>query len=249
MLVPAARGAHRAGMPYVIHEQNAVPGLANRYVARRATRTLAAFAPALRRLKKAEIVGNPLGAAFERYDRDGTRAEAFLRYGLAPDMPVVGVFGGSQGARALNESADTVSVLHLTGPDHHESVSEQARSNQNWVTVPFEPDMQYFFAASDVALSRAGAMTVSELAATSTPSVVVPLPAGKGYQALNAQDLELAGGALIIDEEQITDVPGLLAGLVADPDRLAVMRDGARSVARPDAARRVADILKEVTGV
>lgn len=255
--VPAARGAHRAGMPYVIHEQNAVPGLANRYVARRATRTLAAFAPALRRLKKAEVVGNPLGAAFERYDRDGIRAEAFLRYGLAPDMPVVGVFGGSQGARALNESAalfastfgDKVSVLHLTGPDHHESVSEQARSNQNWVTVPFEPDMQYFFAASDVALSRAGAMTVSELAATSTPSVVVPLPAGKGYQALNAQDLELAGGALIIDQEQITDVPGLLAGLVADPDRLAVMRDGARSVARPDAARRVVDILKEVTGV
>ncbi len=255
--VPAALGARRVGMPYVIHEQNAVPGLANRYVARRATRTLAAFAPALGRLKTAEVVGNPLGAAFEHYEREEIRAEALLRYGLTPDLPVVGVFGGSQGARALNDSAaelaatfgETVSILHLTGPDHHESVSEQARTVPSWVTVPFESDMQYFFAASDIALSRAGAMTVSELAATSTPSVVVPLPAGKGYQALNARDLERAGGALIVDQEQIADVPGLLADLVADPDRLAAMRDGARLVAKPDAARHVAAILKEVIGV
>lgn len=255
--VPAALGARRVGMPYVIHEQNAVPGLANRYVARRATRTLAAFAPALDRLKTAEVVGNPLSAPFERYERDEIRADALLRYGLGPDLPVVGVFGGSQGARALNESAaqfasmfgERASILHLTGPDHHESVAEQARSHPNWVTLPFESDMQYFFAASDIALSRAGAMTVSELAATSTPSVVVPLPAGKGYQALNARDLEQAGGALIIDQERIADVPELLADLVNDPDRLTRMRRGARSVAKPDAAHRVATILKEVTGV
>jgi len=184
--VPAALGARRVGMPYVIHEQNAVPGLANRYVARKATRTLAAFDPAVDQLKTAEVVGNPLSAPFEHYERDEIRAEALLRYGLASDLPVVGVFGGSQGARALNETAirfasifgETASVLHLTGPDHHESVAEQARSNPNWVTLPFESDMQYFFGASDIALSRAGAMTVSELAATSTPSVVVPLPAG-----------------------------------------------------------------------
>jgi len=109
--------------------------------------------------------------------------------------------------------------------------------------------MPKFFAASDLVLSRAGAMTVSELAATSTPSVVVPLPAGKGYQALNARDLERAGGALIIDQEQIADVPGVLANLVVDPERLEAMSEGARSVAKPDAARRVAAILKEVVGV
>lgn len=255
--VPAALGARRVRMPYVIHEQNAVPGLANRYVARRATRTLAAFAPALERLKNAEVVGNPLSAAFEHYERDEIRSEALLRYGLRSDLPVVGVFGGSQGARALNEATaefassygEAVSILHLTGPDHHGSVSEQARSNQNWVTVPFESDMQYFFAASDIAMSRAGAMTVSELAATSTPAVVVPLPAGKGYQAMNARDLERAGGAVLVDQAEIADVPGLLGDLVVDPQRLAAMREGARSVAKPEAARRVAAILKEITGV
>ncbi|MEA3502835.1 MAG: UDP-N-acetylglucosamine--N-acetylmuramyl-(pentapeptide) pyrophosphoryl-undecaprenol N-acetylglucosamine transferase [Actinomycetota bacterium] len=255
--VPAALGARRADMPYVIHEQNAVPGLANRYVARRATRTLAAFAPALDRLKNAEIVGNPLSSAFEDYERDDLRAEALRRYGLGPDLPVVGVFGGSQGAGALNESAaelasafgEMVPILHLTGPDHHEAIAERARSMSNWVTVPFESEMQFFFAASDVVLSRAGAMTVSELAATSTPSVVVPLPAGKGYQALNARDLERAGGALVIGQDRIADVPPLLWSLVSDPDRLAAMRSGARSVAKPNAARRVAAILREVTGV
>ncbi len=255
--VPAALGARRIGMPYVIHEQNAVPGLANRYVARRATRTLVAFASALDRLKNAEIVGNPLSSAFDGYKRDEIRAEALLRYGLAPDLPVVGVFGGSQGARALNDTAaefalrfgETVSVLHLTGPDHHESVAEQARAAANWVTAPFESDMKFFFAASDVVLSRAGAMTVSELAATSTPSVVVPLPAGKGYQALNARDLERAGGAVVIDQDRVADVPRLLSTLVADPDRLDAMRNGARSVAKPEAARRVATILREVAGV
>jgi len=244
-------------MPYVIHEQNAVPGLANRYVARRAARTLAAFAPARERLKNAEIVGNPLSVVFEHYERDAFKDEAFERYGLARDLPVVGVFGGSQGAMALNECAadfasafgEEVSILHLTGPDHYESVTETAHAVPNWVTAPFESDMQFFFAASDVVLSRAGAMTVSELAATSTPSVVVPLPAGKGYQGMNAQDLERAGGALIVDQQQIADVPGLLSELIADPERLTAMRAGARSVAKPDAAPRVAAIIKEVAGV
>lgn len=255
--VPAALGARRIGMPYVIHEQNAVPGLANRYVARRAKRTLAAFAPAVERLKTAEVVGNPLSAAFDGYEREEIRSEAFLRYGLTPDLPVVGVFGGSQGARALNEAAaelasahgDTVSILHLTGPDHHPHIAEQAGSHPNWVALPFESEMQHFFAASDIALSRAGAMTVSELAATATPSVVVPLPAGKGYQALNARDLEQAKGTVVVAQEQIASVPSLLADLVTDPDRLAVMSEGARSAAKPDAARRVAAILKEVTVV
>jgi UDP-N-acetylglucosamine--N-acetylmuramyl-(pentapeptide) pyrophosphoryl-undecaprenol N-acetylglucosamine transferase len=90
-------------------------------------------------------------------------------------------------------------------------------------------------------------MTVSELAATSTPSVVVPLPAGKGYQALNARDLDRAGGTVIVDQARISDVPGLLATLVGDPDRLSIMRAGARSVARPDAATRIATALREIT--
>jgi len=252
--VPAAIGARRVGMPYVIHEQNAVPGLANRYVARRASRTLVAFAPALKQLTGAEVVGNPLSTAFAGYDRERLRGEALRRYGLEPGRAVIGVVGGSLGAQALNEAATSLahtsgrnfSILHLTGVAHHDVLANEATSQPHWVTLPFESEMPLFFAASDLVLSRAGAMTVSELAVTATPSVVVPLPAGKGYQALNASDLEQAGGAVVVDQARLGEVPGILETLVGDPDRLAAMRAGAFSVARPDATERVAAIVKEV---
>ena len=252
--VPAAMGARKVAMPYVIHEQNAVPGVANRYVARRAERAYVAFAPALERLKNAEVVGNPLDRAFEHYDRNQLRPSALQRYGLDPGRPVVGVFGGSLGAQALNEVAVALasvehrsfSILHLTGVDHHAGLAQQAASVPHWVVEAFEEEMTMFYAASDLVLSRAGAMTVSELAATATPSVVVPLPAGKGYQAMNAHDLERSGGAVIVGQDRIAEVPDVLARLVGDREQLAVMRDGARVVAKPDAARRIASSLREI---
>lgn len=254
--VPAAIGARKVGMPYVIHEQNAVPGLANRYVARRAARTLAAFAPALERLPGAEIVGNPLDSRFSSFDRSGSRTEAMRRYGLDPGLPVVGIVGGSLGAASLNGVAATLaddserrfSILHLTGVAHHDEIAGVAASHENWITVPFESNMPSFYAASDLVLSRAGAMTVSELAATGTPSVVVPLPAGKGYQARNADDLSREGGSIIVEQEAIAEVPGILRSLISDPGRLSAMRAAALSVAKPDAARRVATIVQEVAG-
>jgi len=254
--VPAALGARRVGLPYVIHEQNAVPGLANRYVARRAARTLVAFAPALEKLRGAEVVGNPLDEAFSSYDRASLRPGALRRYGLDPDLPVVGIVGGSLGAQALNEAAVALAglpgrsfqILHLTGTTHHESIAAVAAGSERWVTAAYESRMQDFYAASDVVLSRAGAMTISELSVTATPAVVVPLPAGKGYQALNASDLEQGGGAIVIDQSKIDAVPALLSDLVADPDRRERMRTGARSAARPEATRDVARIIREVAG-
>jgi UDP-N-acetylglucosamine--N-acetylmuramyl-(pentapeptide) pyrophosphoryl-undecaprenol N-acetylglucosamine transferase len=254
--VPAALGARRVGMPYVIHEQNAVPGLANRYVARRAARTLVAFAPALKKLRGAQVVGNPLDEAFSAYDEATLRPAALARYGLDPDVPVVGIVGGSLGAQALNEAAIVLAdlpdrafqILHLTGTVHHEAISTVAAGSDRWVTAAFESRMQDFYAASDVVLSRAGAMTISELSVTATPAVVVPLPAGKGYQAFNASDLQQAGGAIVVDQTRIDTVPAIVADLVADPERRETMRTGARYAARPDATRDVARIVMEVAG-
>lgn len=252
--VPAAMGARKVTMPFVVHEQNAVPGVANRYVARRAERTFVAFAPALERLKRADVVGNPLDHSFEDFDRGKTRAIALGRYGLDPDRPVVGVFGGSQGAQALNEvtvalalaEGRSFSILQLTGLDHHDVLAQQAADVPHWITEAFEEQMTLFYAASDLVLSRSGALTVSELAATGTPSVVVPLPAGKGYQAVNAHDLEVAGGTVIVGQVRIGDVPDILRRLIDDPGQLAAMQAGAHSVAKPDAARRVASALREI---
>ena len=252
--VPAAMGARKVAMPYVVHEQNAVPGVANRFVARRAARTFVAFAPALGRLTNADVVGNPLDRAFEDYDGEELRPRALDRYGLDPGRPVVGIVGGSLGAQALNETAGALgsvehrsfSILHLTGVEHHTHLARQAANDPRWVTKAFEEEMTMFYAASDLVLSRAGAMTVSELAATATPSVVVPLPAGKGYQAMNAHDLEQAGGTVIIHQDRIAEVPGVLARLVCDRDQLSAMREGAQRVAKPDAAHRVASSLREI---
>jgi UDP-N-acetylglucosamine--N-acetylmuramyl-(pentapeptide) pyrophosphoryl-undecaprenol N-acetylglucosamine transferase len=255
--VPAAAGARKIGMPYIIHEQNAVPGVANRFVARRAARTFVAFANARDRLPDAELVGNPLGAGFEHFDGPRLRVEARRGYALDPDRPVIGIVGGSQGAQVLNEiaveTAETsdrdYSVLHLTGTGHHDVLARRAIAVDGWVTKPFEHDMASFYAAADLVLSRAGAMTVSELAATATPSVVVPLPAGRGYQAMNAHDLDRAGGTVIVDQDRIADVPDLLRRLIRDPARRARMEAGARSVARTDAASRVARALMETADV
>lgn len=255
--VSAAAGARKVGMPYVIHEQNAVPGVANRYVAARAERIFVAFATARDRLRNAEVVGNPLDAAFETFDRRRLRPDARRRYGLDQDRPVIGIVGGSQGAQALNDVAVAIataadrdySVLHLTGPGHHEALAQRATASDGWVTEPFERDMPAFYAATDLVLARAGAMTVSELAATATPSVVVPLPAGRGYQAMNANDLDRAGGTVIVDQERIAEVPDLLRRLIRDSERRATMRAGARSVARPDAAGRMAEALRGIADV
>lgn len=252
--VPAAMGARKVAMPFVIHEQNAVPGVANRYVARHAEHTFVAFAPALKRLRGAEVVGNPLDQAFENYDRDLLRPRALQRYGLDPGRPVVGIFGGSLGAQALNEVGVALasfehrsfSILHLTGVDHHPAIARQAANDPHWVAEAFEEEMTMFYAASDLVLSRSGAMTVSELAATATPSVVVPLPAGKGYQGMNAHDLERAGGTVIVQQDRIGGVADVLARLVDDREQLSTMRDGARLVAKPDAARQVASSLREI---
>jgi UDP-N-acetylglucosamine--N-acetylmuramyl-(pentapeptide) pyrophosphoryl-undecaprenol N-acetylglucosamine transferase len=164
------------------------------------------------------------------------------------------VFGGSQGAQALNEATvelasakhRSFSILHVTGVDHHAHLSQLAAGVPDWVTEAFEEQMTDFYAASDLVLSRSGALTVSELAATGTPSVVVPLPAGKGYQAMNAQDLEQAGGTVIVRQDRVASVPDILTRLIGDPEQLGTMRNGARSTAKPDAARRVAHALREI---
>ncbi len=252
--LPAGLGARSAGFPTVIHEQNAVPGLANRLAARRASRTLVAFPATIGRLAGAELTGNPLSDSIAAFDRAALRDKALEGYGLDPQRLVLGVFGGSQGAAAINEavvsSADTVleaghSILHLCGPAHHEEVAATAASHRSWVTLPYEPEMDRFYAASDLVLSRAGAMTISELTATGTPAVVVPLPAGKGYQAENAAEMAAAGGCVVVAQEELATLSRVIGAILMDDQRRRAMAAGAAAVGRPDATNRVTDAVLE----
>lgn len=255
--VPAIWGARRAGATPMIHEQNAVPGLANRLVARFSRRVFAAFGPATARLRRAEVVGNPLRPAFATFDRDALRQGARERYGLGACDPVVGILGGSQGAKALNELAPVLrsalpegaGLLHLSGRPHLEHVQHAAAGSHGWAVNAFEPAMEQFYAACDVIICRAGALTMSEVASTCTPAVVVPYPGGTGgHQKANAASLEEAGGVVVIPEERLTDVVAQISSLLADPRRLGAMADSLRPLAHPDAAATIAHaMLAEVS--
>ena len=254
--VPAAWAARRAGARLFVQEQNAVPGLANRMIAGRAVASFVAFPDAEARLRHSSLVGNPLRAAFGRFDRAALRAEARSWYGLDERRPVLGVLGGSLGARVLNDltariadahDPDQLGIVHLTGRAHHDEVAARAAASAiPWITRPFEDRMELFYACADVVLSRAGALTISELAVTGTPAVVVPFAAGTaGHQGANAAHLEKAGGVIVIEESEIDRVPIELEQLLADEPRRASMARAAAAEGLPDAARLIAAALRE----
>jgi UDP-N-acetylglucosamine--N-acetylmuramyl-(pentapeptide) pyrophosphoryl-undecaprenol N-acetylglucosamine transferase len=254
--LPAALAARRLHVPVIVHEQNAHPGLANRLISPRATTTLVAFPSAKRRLKRARVVGNPLRPELAKFVRADLRDKARERYDLPAEMPVLGVLGGSLGALVLNEvtvriAADAdpgqFAIVHLTGHAHSDSFAPvAARSPLSWTTRPYEPDMEYFYAAADVVLARAGALTVSELAATATPAVLVPLEAT--HQAANTAHLEEAGGVVVISQQEIERVPVELQQLLHDVSRRDQMARAAGGFATPDAAAQVAAELIGAAG-
>jgi UDP-N-acetylglucosamine--N-acetylmuramyl-(pentapeptide) pyrophosphoryl-undecaprenol N-acetylglucosamine transferase len=258
--VPAAWAARRAGVTLFVHEQNAVPGLANRMISRRAQRTFVAFPEAMAPLSRVEVVGNPLRPQFATFDRTALRAAALERYGLTGGVPVLGVLGGSLGARVLNEitatiasthDPDRLAIVHLTGRALHDEVAHRAAASPvPWRALEFEDRMDCFYAACDLVLSRAGALTVSELTATGTPGVVVPYAAGTaGHQAANVASLADAGGVVVVPETGISQVPVIVEQLMADAHRRAAMATAARTQGRPHAAETMARQLEEAAGV
>lgn len=251
---PAALAARKARIPLLVHEANAVPGVANRLVAGRADVVMVAFDAATEKLRGAVVVGNPLRQPFESFDRVERRDAARLRFGLRPGRDVLGVFGGSLGATALNAFAASIAhdprrdfdVLHLCGAAHYEATAARASTVDGWVVAAFEEDMPDVYAACDLVLSRAGAITVSEIEETSTPAVVVPLPAGQGYQAQNAAELAASGGAVIVQQEDSAAVIRTVFDLMSDPDRRAAMAQRAGETGHRHAASEVADRTLEM---
>jgi UDP-N-acetylglucosamine--N-acetylmuramyl-(pentapeptide) pyrophosphoryl-undecaprenol N-acetylglucosamine transferase len=251
---PAGRAARKRGIPLIIHEANAVPGVANRMLASSATTVYVAFEPARAKLRDGIVVGNPLRQVFEVFDRQGRRAMARGRYGIDPNATVLGVFGGSLGSAALNDIAAEIAtdeprsfeVLHLTGAPHYDQISSAAADVDGWTVVPFEKEMEWFYAASDVVISRAGAITVSELHATATPAILVPLPAGKGYQALNAADLVDGGGGIVIAQDHKDEIIAAAIDLLTDEAKRGTMTETAVASRHSGVARTIAEHVLEV---
>jgi UDP-N-acetylglucosamine--N-acetylmuramyl-(pentapeptide) pyrophosphoryl-undecaprenol N-acetylglucosamine transferase len=260
--LPAYLAARRRRVPLVIHEANARAGLANRVGARFAAAV--AVATPVRSFPRAAHIGMPLRMSISGLDRPALRPAARRQWGFAGDRPVLFVFGGSQGARRLNQAAVDaacdllaagVQVLHATGINNHDDVTDALRrsgagTDGGYVAVPYIDDMPAAYAAADLAVCRAGAMTVAEVTAVGLPAMFVPLPVGNGEQRLNAEPVVAAGGGLLMPDEGL-DAAALLRAvlpLLTDADRLAAMSTSASRFGRRDADMALATIVRDVAG-
>ncbi len=252
----AARGGPRnRRVPVVIHEANASAGIANKVGARSAAAVLAAVPGS--GLRNAEVVGVPVRAAITDLDRAALRAEARAHFGFADDATVLLVFGGSQGAVAINRAVSAaagplaqrgIAVLHAHGPKNTLDLPAQTPGAPPYVAVPYLDRMDLAYAAADLAICRSGAMTVAEVSAVGLPAVYVPLPIGNGEQRLNALPVVEAGGGLLVADADLTPafVAEVVGDLLANPVRLAAMTTAAAHVGHRDAAQRVAQIATDI---
>jgi UDP-N-acetylglucosamine--N-acetylmuramyl-(pentapeptide) pyrophosphoryl-undecaprenol N-acetylglucosamine transferase len=258
--VPAYLAARRRRLPLVVHEGNALPGLANKLGAR-FTRHVATSFPSSR-IRHGRYLGLPIRRMISTLDRPALRAEARASFGLDPALPTVLVTGGSQGARRLNSSVSSarsafadagVQVLHVAGPKGEaDVVAGDARPDGApgvphvpYVVVSFVDRMDLAYAAADLVVCRAGANTVTEVAAVGLPAVFVPLPIGNGEQALNARPVVDAGGALLVDDSALTPewVAATVPDLARDTDRLDRMSRAASGLIPRDADEQLARMV------
>jgi UDP-N-acetylglucosamine--N-acetylmuramyl-(pentapeptide) pyrophosphoryl-undecaprenol N-acetylglucosamine transferase len=241
--LPAYLAAHRLRIPIVVHEANARPGLANR-IGARLTRYVALASPQIP-LPHGEHLGIPLRRAVATLDRMAQRPTARSAFGLKPDLPTVLAFGGSQGARRINQAmgaaAETltragVQVLHAVGHSN-EPITVVASIQVPYVAVRYLDRIEQAYAAADLALCRAGAITCAELAAVGLPAVYVPLPHGNGEQRMNAEPLVRAGAGVLVEDADLTGtwVGEHVPALLADGKRLAAMSAAAATLGRRDA--------------
>jgi UDP-N-acetylglucosamine--N-acetylmuramyl-(pentapeptide) pyrophosphoryl-undecaprenol N-acetylglucosamine transferase len=247
--VPAYLAARRTHTPLIIHEANARPGIANRLGARFTTHVFSSFPDAM---PGSTLMALPLRHAIATLDRAALRGEARAHFGLSGNAPVLLVYGGSQGAVRLNSvlagalpalRQRGVEVLHAFG-----ARNDAPPPMAGYVAVPFIERMDLAYAASDLALTRAGAMTCAELAAVGLPAVYVPLPIGNGEQRVNALPVVNAGGGLLIDDADITAewLTETAVQVLHDDHRLREMGAAAFSHGVRDADEQLARVVMRV---
>ena len=258
--IPLVAGARFAGVPSLIHESGAIPGRANLLAARFTGNVATAFAEAesaFPRSATVRTVGMPLSPGLARFDRQALRPAARAAFDLPEGCRFLLVNGGSQGAASLNRLAlgladrwrdrDDIRILLKAGARQHEAVAAELAGHPGRERIEltrFIERMDHAYAAADMAVCRAGAGTVAELAVVGLPSVLVPYPhAPLDHQTLNARVLTAVGGALLVaDHEATPDVVGpLLEDRLDDPDAHGRMRTGLAAVAHPCAAEELAE--------
>lgn len=251
---PVLVAAKLRGVPTAVHDSNAFPGLTNRLLARWVTAVAVGFEAAAARLERADAVvtGNPIRKDFfELPNSQEPRAKSRLL-----------IFGGSQGSHVINEAMtgallflarlkDRLEIVHQTGPKELETVKQGYKTSAfpDARVVPYLDPMAAEIAAADLVISRSGAMTVGELAAAGRAAILIPFAAATdNHQELNARAVEKVGGALVITERELSpERLGLAVNeIINDPDRASRMGAAARTLASPDATKKIVDLLEKI---
>ena len=246
---PMVLAAWTRRIPAALTEADAHLGLANRLAAPFARRVFLSFPIVGRNPPKFSVTGRPVPSG----SRVTSREEGRRRFELPSDGPVLLVFGGSQGARSLNElvvrelGAAGPAVLHLAGERDFAALRGRV-SRPDYRLVPYTHEFGAALGSCDLVLCRAGG-SIHDLALAGKPAVLVPYPhATAGHQTKNARYFERAGAALVVPDVELERVPGVVRELLGDPARLAEMSERMRSVARPHAADEIAEELIRLAG-
>ncbi|MER7445808.1 UDP-N-acetylglucosamine--N-acetylmuramyl-(pentapeptide) pyrophosphoryl-undecaprenol N-acetylglucosamine transferase [Microbacterium sp. NPDC097977] len=251
---PAYVAARREGVPFVVHEANAKPGLANVLGARGAAATGVAFGGT--RLRGSEVVGMPLRREVIELDRAAARDEAAVHFGLDAARPVLLVFGGSLGAQRLNDAladswgdilATGWQLLHVTG-ERSDLVDPEV---PGYALRRYVDRMDLAFALADLIVSRSGAATVSEISALGIPALYVPYSVGNGEQRLNAASAVAVGAARLLDDASFDGdaVRRIVIPVLNDPARIAEMAAAAEKVGTRSGTENVIALVDRALGV
>jgi UDP-N-acetylglucosamine--N-acetylmuramyl-(pentapeptide) pyrophosphoryl-undecaprenol N-acetylglucosamine transferase len=267
---PAYLAAKRHNVPIVVHEANPSAGIANRLGAHLTTYVFTGQPDT--KLRNSKYLGLPIRRQIADLDRFALGDKARAHFGLRRDLPVLLVFGGSQGAKSINRAlagalgairSAGVQVLHVTGPKNlgesqaaadsplspGPGLSGTAQSNAvPYVALPYVDRMDLAYAAADFALCRAGAMTCAELTAVGLPAAYVPLPIGNGEQRLNALPIVQRGGGLLVEDAELTAdwIKTSLLPVLTNIDQVAVMSEAAAAMGRKDADRWLAKAVIDI---
>jgi UDP-N-acetylglucosamine--N-acetylmuramyl-(pentapeptide) pyrophosphoryl-undecaprenol N-acetylglucosamine transferase len=254
---PVALAAWLQGRPVLIQEQNSIPGLANRLLARIASEVHLSFVEArsyFKRKDNLKVTGNPV----RRYLLNADRKSAEQEFELDPARPTVFVFGGSRGARRINEAAVDamrrlkgrvdVQFILQTGREDYEQVKSAVDAEELPARVmPYLQRIHVAYAAADLVVCRSGAMTLAEIAACGTPAILVPYPyAAHDHQVVNAGNLVDRGAAAMILDRELTGerLGNEIAHYLSDKQALSRMSAHARTFNRPDAALKIVRSLE-----
>ena len=254
---PAMAAAALRRIPMLAFEPNVVPGFANRIVAPFVSAAAVHFEETKEYFRNCHVTGVPVRSQFfDLPSREKARA--------AGEPPTLLVFGGSQGAHAINravceavsglrEQLPNLQIIHQTGErDYSATVEAYEKLGIKAEVSKFIDDMPGTFARADLILCRSGASTVAEIAAAGKPTVYVPFPrSADDHQRRNAEAMQNAGAAVMLEEKDLTPqrLVEVVAGLLADPAKLQTMSQAARRMAHPNAAREIAELAQSLASV